>query len=792
MAVCKVKTMKIALLVAFFGFIVLASNAQQGNNKLPQLGKSPVKSVIAAMTTAEKIKLLVGMGMKLPGASQGGAVGQTEDKVPGAAGTTFAIPRLGIPSLVVADGPAGLRISPVRGRDDSRTYYCTAFPVGSLLASTWDTALVKKAGMAIGNEVKEYGVDILLAPALNIQRNSLGGRNFEYYSEDPLISGSIAAAYVKGVQSNGVGTSVKHFAVNNQETNRMLINSILSERVLREMYLKGFEQVVKEAQPWTVMSSYNKVNGVYTSESRELLTDILRNEWGFKGFVMTDWFGGSSAAAQITAGNELLMPGTPEQEKELTNAAAAGTLNVKVLDASVERMLNIILRSPSFSKYKFSNNPGLTAHAAIARSIAAEGMVLLKNEQQTLPLKGTVKTIAAFGNTSYDFISGGSGSGDVNEAYTVSLIQGLAAAGYSLNEELKTFYETYIATAKAQRPKPKSFFELVPPVAEPETTGDMIDKMAKEADIAIITIGRNSGEFQDRKKEVDFYLSEVEKSLIKNVSAAFHRAGKKVVVLINTGGVVETASWRDNADALLLTWQPGQEAGNAVADVLTGKVNPSGKLAVSFPVKYEDEPSSKNFPGTELSKEDVIGVFGMSKGKPSEVRHGEGMYVGYRYYSSFGVQPAYEFGYGLSYTKFGFSKLKLSSRVFNGKLKITTTVTNTGNMPGKEVVQLYLGAPAKNLDKPAAELKGFAKTVMLRPGQSQVISFELDAKDLASYDEQKAAWVAEQGTYLVNIGSSSVRKEQKATFTVPAAIIAEKCSNRLVPQVLPDELRQKK
>jgi beta-glucosidase len=788
----KVRTLKNALLFPFFCLMAFALQAQPGNKKLPQFGTSPVKSVIAAMTTAEKIKLLVGMGMKLPGPTQGGAVGQTEDKVPGAAGTTFAIPRLGIPSLVVADGPAGLRISPVRDGDKSKTYYCTAFPVGSLLASTWDTALVKKAGMAIGSEVKEYGIDILLAPALNIQRNSLGGRNFEYYSEDPLVSGSIAAAYVKGVQANGVGTSVKHFAVNNQETNRMLINSILSERVLREMYLKGFEQVVKEAKPWTVMSSYNKVNGVYTSESKELLTGILRNEWGFKGFVMSDWFGGNDAAAQIKAGNELLMPGTPEQEKELTDAAAAGSLNEKVLDASVEHILNIILGSPSFSKYKFSNKPDLTAHAAIARSIAAEGMVLLKNEQQTLPLKGSVKTIAAFGNTSYDFISGGSGSGDVNEAYTISLIQGLAAAGYSLNEELKTFYETYITTAKEKRPKPKSFFEMVPPVAEPETTKDMIDKMAKLADIAIITIGRNSGEFQDRKKELDFYLNEVEKALIKNVSESFHAVGKKVVVLINTGGVVETASWRDNADALLLTWQPGQEAGNAVADLLTGKINPSGKLAVSFPVKYEDEPSAKYFPGIELSKEDVTGVFGMSKGKPSEVRHGEGMYVGYRYYTSFGVQPAYEFGYGLSYTHFAFSKLKLSSRVFKGKLKISTTITNIGNRPGKEVAQLYLGAPSKNLDKPAVELKAFAKTVLLQAGQSQVISFELGAKDLASYDEQKAAWVAEEGNYVLSVGSSSANKQQKAMFVLPGTMIAEKCSNKLVPQVTLNELQQKK
>ena len=719
----------------------------------PQLGKDSLDKVVAAMTLEEKAHLVIGTGMA-GSSGEAPVVGETRNLVPGAAGTTYPIPRLGIPAIVLADGPAGLRINPLR-EGDANTYYCTHFPIGTLLASTWNTELVEQVGQAIGNEVLEYGTDVLLAPALNIHRNPLCGRNFEYYSEDPVVSGKTAAAYVRGVQSNGVGTSIKHYALNNQETNRMKNDVRVSPRAVREIYLKGFEIAVKESQPWTVMSSYNFVNGVYTSESKDLQTTMLRDEWGFKGMVMTDWFGGADAAAQMWAGNDMLQPGRPGQFEDIVEGVRSGRLSEADLDRNVRRVLELIVKSPRFKGYEFSNKPDLKAHAAVTRQSAVEGMVLLENNG-VLPLASEISRVALFGTTSYDFIAGGTGSGNVNRAYTVSLLEGLRNAGYAIDAELEKTYTKYIKE-ETERLNPKSddpMAMFMPKIRAGEfvPSAGLLDKMVRANDVAIITLGRNSGEFLDRKV-ADFTLTEQESGMIEAVCAAFHEAGKKVVVILNIGGVIETASWKNLPDAVLLAWQAGQEGGNSVADVLKGVANPSGKLTMTFPVRYEDHASSRNFP-----IDMAFGMFGKDKDAEPQrnvdyTEYEEGIYVGYRWFDKQGLEVSYPFGYGLSYTRFEWSEASVKSS--RGETAVRVKVTNTGKIPGKDVVELYVAAPQGELDKPVKELKAYAKTRELQPGESQLVTLKVKNSELASYDESASAWVTDAGHYDFMLGSSS-------------------------------------
>lgn len=727
-------------------------------NSTPKLNEHNIDEVVAAMTLEEKARLIVGTGMDGINNGDSAVVGETRSIVPGAAGTTYPIPRLGIPAVVLADGPAGLRISPTRD-NDTATYYCTHFPIGTMLASTWNPELVEQVGEAIGDEVLEYGVDVLLAPALNIHRNPLCGRNFEYYSEDPLVSGKIAAAYVRGVQSKGVGTSIKHFAVNNQETNRMANDAQVSLRALREIYLKGFETAVKEGKPWTVMSSYNYLNGVYTSENPELLTTLLRDDWGFDGMVMTDWFGGSDAVAQMKAGNDMLQPGYDAQYEAIVEGVRNGSLEESVVDKNVRRILEMIVRTPRFKGYKFSNNPDLAAHAALTRSAASEGMVLLKNDRKALPLKPEIKSVALYGCTSYDFIPGGTGSGNVNRAYTVSLLDGLKNAGISADGNLRDAYAAHVKSWRDTLTTDTGKFAAFMPIVLPPERNFSAAELAAQAkvnDAAIITVGRGSGEFLDRESS-NFNLSAVNKAMIADVSRAFRAAGKPVIVVMNVGSAVETASWSDNADAVLCAWQGGQEGGNSVTDVLTGKANPSGKLTMTFPVRYEDHASTANFPI------DIIGSKSLTIGNKCPkynkklvdfTPYEEDIYVGYRYFDSFDKNVAYPFGYGLSYTTFDYDNAEVS--LDGDKVSVSVRVTNTGDRAGKEVVQLYASdAKAKERNKPEKELRGFAKTAELAPGQSETVSISFDVNDLASFDADKSAWRRDAGTYNLLVGASS-------------------------------------
>ena len=765
--------------------MAVAATSSYAQN-LPQLGQSPLDEVIAAMTTEEKVHLLIGMGMSGFEDNEGAVVGSTGDLVPGAAGTTFAIPRLGIPSIVLADGPAGLRINPTREGDEN-TYYCTHFPIGTLLASTWDPQLVEFVGEAIGNEVLEYGADVLLAPALNIHRNPLNGRNFEYYSEDPLVAGKMAAAYVRGVQKNGVGTSIKHYAANNQETNRTGNDARISPRALREIYLKGFETAVKESDPWTVMSSYNLINGTYTSEDPQLQTIILRDEWGYPGMVMTDWFGGKDAPAQIHAGNDMLQPGYKKQYDDIIVALQDGSLSQEDLDRDVKRVLQLVMRTPRFKGYKYSNKPDLKAHAEVTRKSATEGMVLLKNDNNVLPLAPEMKNVALFGVTSYDFIPGGTGSGNVNRAYTVSLLDGLSNAGYNVDPTLKKEYEKYISKEeekqrkKLEKEKGKDGANWAVLFSQPRFeeitfSEKQMKKLVADNDVALITIGRNSGEFFDRNTS-DFELSPNNRKLIEEVSKAFNEAGKPVIVVMNVGGVIETQSWKDLPDGILLAWQGGQEGGNSVADILSGAANPSGKLPMTWPVALTDHYSTLNFP---LDMEVNVNAFldrdniGGDKKDFDYTDYEEDIYVGYRYFDAFGKDVSYPFGYGLSYTTFEYGAPTINYA--DGLYTVKVPVKNTGDKAGKEVVQLYVAAPdAKTANKPDKELKAFAKTALLQPGETEIVTLIVPRNSLASFNEEISAWETTPGEYQFLVGASS--RDIKSTMKADVAASKTKVNN---------------
>jgi len=765
------------------------------NTQTPQLGKSGIKDVIAAMTPDEKIGLTVGDGKFLPATSQKN-VEQGTGIIIANQNSKMVIPRLGVYSSALSDGPSGLNRDPHPAGATEYTY-STAFPTSTCLAASWNTELAEQIGKVFGNEVLEYDYDVILMPALNLHRNPKCGRNFEYYSEDPLLSGKMSAFMVKGLQSNGIGATLKHFLGNNQETNRRSYNAVISQRALREIYLRGFEIAVKEGKPACIMTSYNKVNGFYTAENPELLKDITRQEWGFNGVFMTDFDGYGSAVAKVRAGNNMLMGGSKDEVAELTAALKNKTLDESTLAKNLEYNLKLKLNSPRAKGYRPSMKPDLKAHAKLAREAASEGMVLLKNDKNTLPFKD-VKTVAVFGKISYYLIEAGTGSGGIrSNKYAISVNDGLKAAGFQVIKELEDTYTAFNAKILTDNfvppffnnPKmladngikdgkaPGHFKKRLIPFSDemPLSKADVL-KQVGNSDVAVVTLGRSGGENYENGY-LPFTPTEVE--MVKNVCEVYHAAGKKVVVVLNVGGVCETSSWSSYPDAVLCAWQPGQEGGHAVADILKGAVNPSGKLPDSFPVKYEDVPSASTFPGEPADN-------------PVNSFYKEGIYVGYRYYDSFNVPTAYEFGYGLSYTKFEYSDLKLSSASFMGKLTVSLSVKNIGQVAGKEVVQLYLSAPSSEIEKPDQELKGFAKTKLLQPGESQQLVFELDARALASFQSGISSWVADAGKYEVRIGASSKDIRLKTSFDLDKTTVVERVHDAMYPNFVLQELSRNK
>lgn len=768
------------------GFLLLLTVAAYAQ---PRLGKDPIQDVIAAMTLEEKAGMVIGNlgAMESINAGSGDMASAMADlgfDYPGLGMPIGGVPRLGVPVTICSDGSYGLkRYMPMR----NGKYGTTAFPIPIAVASSWDTALAEKVASAYGEEGKDYGVDVLLGPAMNIIRDPLCGRNFEYYSEDPLLSGKMGSASVKGIQSNGIGTTIKHFVANNQETDRVSNDSRVSTRALREIYLRGFEMAAKEADPWFLMVSYNKLNGTFTTENRELLQTIVRGDWQYPGAFMSDFGGNCWAPSAVAAGNDLVMPGSKVNVQNIVDAVNKGELSMEALDYCVANVLRYVLKTPRFNGYKYNGQPNLDAHAAVAREAAAESMVLLKNDG-ALPIKAL--NPAFFGVCSYRTWTSGMGSGRVVSDYTVNIADAFPAR----NAAVEKYYREQIAAAEAAAPRPTGFAAImassrVVEVREGILSDELIAQSARESDMAVFTLGRNAGEGADRRSmSGDWLISDIELVNLGRIADAFHGAGKKVIVLLNVNGIVETASWKDLADAILLTWLPGQEGGNAIADILSGKVNPSGKLPATFPNLYMDVPTYGNFPtGMERSTaiadngfqvelaasqtrqqsgNPALAIFqsGSARYQPKPEKYWvknidytnyeEDVYVGYRYYNTFGVEVSYPFGFGLSYTTFQHGKPVV--KCAKDHYEVTVAVTNTGSASGKDVVEIYVEAPAVKAGRPQRELLAFAKTGLLAPGGSQTVTLRFSQRDLSRYDEERHAFVLDRGNYRLCVAANAV------------------------------------
>lgn len=704
---------------------VLDTLSLRVRNSLPQLTEDGVGLVVAAMTDEEKAHTVTG----------------TQDVVKaGASGGTYAVERLGIPSMTVNDGPAGVR-------------YGTAvwYPSVSNLSASWDPALITRVGKAIGEDALAIGIDVVLGPGMNIQKNVLGGRNFEYSSEDPLLTGLLMSAYVDGMQSTGTGACVKHYAANNQETARGNVSANVSERALREIYLKGFGLVVREAKPWTVMSAYNSLNGIHTSINRGLLTDILRGEFGFDGFVMSDWGAFGSMPDKVSAGNDLNMPGNTTDPAEVLNALQRGTLSRGDLDTCCRNILSVVARCAAF-KDLHKGRVDQRTQSALIQEVSPDTIVLLKNEQDALPYaQGT--TLALFGNGVSATIFGGAGSGAVNAQKTTDIWTAVRKS-----DALGLYDESGNPFRNAPAHDPKD------PDSDIEVTEKLAADYAAGADAALIVISRDTSEGADHSTLAgDWQLSKREADMIDRVSAAFHKAGKTVTVVLNTGDPIEVTSWRDKVDGILWCGYPGQEAGTALVSVLTGAVNPSAKLTMTWPSSYAMTPAADWFPGNS-----------------NDTMYYEDIYVGYRWYTTFGAPAAYDFGYGLSYTSFDYADFR-AAHAQDGTVTLSVTVTNNGRTAGREIVEFYVSKPETTQEQPARELCGFGKTALLQPGESETITVTVLPEALETYVTDDSRYIIDKGRYLFFVGASVTDLKANAVLEFADATLVLDTENRCVP-----------
>jgi len=674
--------------------------------------------------------------------------------------------RLGIPSIKMADGPIGIRSwdgpsSETKKAEGEKKVATTSFPAGVAMAATWDTELVRGEGQAIGQEMKALGRDMILGPTVNINRTPLWGRNFEGYGEDPYLTSRLAVAYIKGVQSEGVIATVKHFAANNQEFERHRIDALVGERALQEIYFPAFKAAVQEAGVWSVMSAYNKLNGVYCAEDSALLRDVLQKQWGFKGFVVSDWGSTYSTAATVNAGMDLEMPGgdamknwikEPAQQKVGNGAGwlvpekvlpeiSVGKISTSTIDENVGRILRIIFVSGQFDEpHTAIGEIDTPAQRSLARKAAAESIVLLKNAGDLLPLDASkIQSLAVIGPNAAVARTGGGGSSLVVPKYSVTPLQGIQArAGQRVQIR-------YAPGALMEGEDPGKNNEKDTPEARAQLRNEAV-KAAANADAAIIVVGRSS-----KLESEDFDIKSLDLPAGQDdLIDAVAKVNRHTIVVINAGGPVIMSNWIAQVPAIVDMWYGGQEGGNAIADVLFGEVNPSGKLPVSFVKEWNDSPAYGHYPGENL-----------------RVEYAEGIYVGYRYFDKKKVEPLFPFGYGLSYTKFDYSALKISPEEASPgePVKVSLQVRNIGSRAGAEVVELYVHDGHSSVDRPVQELKAFDR-VSLAPGESKDVQFTLDRSALAFYSTAKKDWLVEPGRFDVLVGSSSRDIRMKSSFVL--------------------------